>query len=166
MGIRVCWTFAGGAAVPEMVGEQRAAPGDPRLHGADRHTEHRRDLAVVEVGDVAEHDRGTEVIGQPGDRGVEGQPVRDRVDAPLGQVVDGLRYRAVVVDDVQHRPPVALAELVERRVAGDSVAHVPNDERPSNERSPLTMRIIASWAASSASCEVPTMRRHTAWTRS
>jgi hypothetical protein len=28
------------------------------------------------------------------------------------------------------------------------------------------MRIIASCAASSASCEVPTIRRHTAWTRS
>ena len=86
----------GRVLVPEGVGELAAAAGDPRLDGADRDVEHLGDLGVVEVGDVAEHDGGPEVLGQAVEGVVDRDPVDDALERRSAQRIDDLGRRRVV----------------------------------------------------------------------
>ena len=97
--------------------------GDPRFHRTDGDVEDGRDLRVVEVADVAHHDGGAEVVVDVVERLVEGESVGDGVDAARAQLVDGFGWPAVVVlvDDVERRSSLALAEFVERGVGRDPV---------------------------------------------
>lgn len=69
--------------------------------------------------DVAEHHRGTEVVGKFGEGFVEDQAIADTVDVVSGTVV-GAFDRAVVAV-VEPRSPVAFSKFVERGVRGDAV---------------------------------------------
>ena len=111
-----------GSLVPERVGELAAAAGDPRLDRADRDAEDLGDLGVVEVGDVAQHDGGAELLGQVVEGVVDGHPVDDgrrRCRSASGSTASG--DALVVGDDVQRRPALAPAQLVEGGVGGDAV---------------------------------------------
>ena len=91
--------------VPEGVGELAATTGDARLDGADRDVQHLGDLGVVQVGDVAEHHGGAELLGQRLQGVVDRDPVGDGVEAALGHRVDGVRCR-------RHRPAGRATEAV------------------------------------------------------
>ena len=73
------------------------------------------DLGVVEVGDVAQDDRDTEVLGQLGERGVDRQPIGDRVDARRRVGIDDVGCDRASVDGrgASVGAP-ALAQLVEQ----------------------------------------------------
>ena len=96
-------TFAGAASwFPSRVGELAAAAGDPRLDGADRDVERLGDLGVVEVGDVAQHDRHPELLGQLGERGVDRHRSATPRRCAVGERVDGLgRCSSSSRDDVE-----------------------------------------------------------------
>ena len=95
------------------------------------------DLGVVEVTDVAHHDRHAELLGQIGEGGVDRDPVDDALDLALGELVGRARGAAatsvgVVADDVQLRPAARAcgARRGRRWWRCDSV-QVANEERPS-----------------------------------
>ncbi len=79
-----------GSRFPRAAASCAAAAGDARLHGADGDVEGLGDLGVVEVGDVAEHDGDAELLGQPGQGGVDRHPVDDAVDRAARQRVGRL----------------------------------------------------------------------------
>lgn len=69
--------------------------------------------------DVAEHHRGTEVVGKLGDGFVEDQAIADTVDVVSGTVVGA--FDRAVVTVVEPRSPIAFSKFVERGVRGDAV---------------------------------------------
>ena len=119
---------------PESLGEGGATPRDARLHRSDGDVEYVGDLGVVEVGHVAKHDRGPEVVGEVGEGLVENQPIADVIDV-MGCALVGELDRVVVV--VEPRSPIAFSEFVERGVGGDSIG--PGTER----RSAIEARKVA-----------------------
>jgi hypothetical protein len=121
-GIRRNWQIEVEA---ESLGEGGAAPRDSRPHGSHGNVEHLGDLGVVEVCDVAKHDRSTQVVGKIGEGLVENQAIADTVDVVSGSVVSA--FDCAVVTIVESRSAVTLSEFVERRVRGDAI-------RPGTER--------------------------------
>ena len=121
-------------------------PGDPRPHRSGRDVEHRGDLRVVEVGEVAQHDGDAEVLGELGERGVHVEPRFDsrrldrRVAAGLGQRSSAGAGRRL------RRRSSSSAALVATRYT-----QVVKAERPSKRPMPREIAISASWVASSAS---------------
>jgi len=107
-------------------GERRSPARDTRLDRADRDVERFGDLGIVEVSDVAEYDRGAEIVGEFGDSSVEHETVAELVHGSVGIDV-GLLGGPVVVDADELWLTAALAEFVECRVGGDPV-------RPGPER--------------------------------
>ena len=94
-----------------------AAPGDARAHRAHGHVEHLGDLGVVHALDVAEDHRHPELLGDPGQRTVDGETV-GHAGIEAGRVpgwskVSARRGRA------GRRPPPA--QLVQAGVGGDAV---------------------------------------------
>ena len=110
----------------QLGGQRGPATGDPRLHRADRDVEHLGDLGVVEVGDIAEHDRDPQVIRQLVECVVEQEPIGESFGVQVGHRINGLGPVSLV-DRVQARPALAFAEFVERRIGRDAVG--PGAER-------------------------------------
>ena len=98
----------------------------PRLHGADRHVEHLRDLLVRHVLHVGEHERDAELLGDRGEGRRDVAGAGDLVGV-VGRRRAGLVLGAVVGDDVQHRPATLAAQLVVAGVHRDPVQ--PGGER-------------------------------------
>ena len=90
--------------------------------------EHLGDLGVVEVGDVAQHDRGAELLGQVVERVVDGHPVDDGVDAGARRA--GRRPRATGRRRRRRAAPAAGA----RRRSSSSAALVAMRYDPRRER--------------------------------
>ena len=130
------------------------------------------DLGVVEVGDVAEHDRHAEVLRQlrrAPRRSPAGRRSRRGATPASGSTTSDAGV-AAVDRCASHRrvgPPPPAAQLVEAGVGGDAVH--PRAEATTVRRTCARLRtteIIASCAASAASASLPVIRRHTAYMRS
>jgi hypothetical protein len=78
-------------------GDRSAAASDSRSDRTGRYVEHLGDLGVLERAHISKHDRGTELVGQCGERIIDGEAIDDVVGSvstaarghPTGQLVDG-----------------------------------------------------------------------------
>ncbi len=111
---------------PERRGERSATARDPRFDGADRDVQCRCDLGVVEVGDITEDHRDSQVVGQSIECVVEDESIGKRIGVAIGGRVDEFGP-VVLVDGVERGAALSFAEFIERRVGGDAVG--PGAER-------------------------------------
>jgi hypothetical protein len=95
-----------------VAGKSGPATRDPRSDRTGRDVEYRRDLGVVEAGEVPQHDRRPELLRQPLEGGVD-------VD-PVGHIVVDARWAAarglLELRQTGIRPATPPAELVEAGV--------------------------------------------------
>ncbi len=111
--------MVGGGLVPENSGQVSAAPGDAGPNGSRRDLQGAGDLGVIEAGDVPQHDRDPELLGQLIEGAGEGQMV--------GQPFVVARFVGHGLRDLLDRdgPTLAAAELIEAGVGGHPVAPGP-----------------------------------------
>ena len=149
----------------EPAGELGPPAGDAGPHRARRDAEGVGDLRVVEIAEVPEHDRGAELLGQLGERVVDGQAVREDVDRRRPRWRRPRRGRGRRAA----RAPPAACDAAARRGTRSSPPGTPRWRTRPARRS---ARCRGRWRSGppgwrrAASASLPASRRHTAWIRS
>ena len=128
------WTSRIGLVVPvscQCGGEHATTPGDAALHGADGDVERVGDLLVVQVGDVAQHDRDAEVLGHLQQRRLQHVAVEDLVDGraePRSAGSRSARSSSCTTDSGRRRRRRSSSRLA---LVAMRYTHVLNADRPS-----------------------------------